>query len=92
MEGVIEDKTIILGDFNVKNTPWGSPITNARGSELNNLINDKAFLPLNDGTPTFRSNSCGSTDVLDLTFISSGLFHYSSWRVLAILAAITFLF
>ncbi|GFT05762.1 RNA-directed DNA polymerase from mobile element jockey [Trichonephila clavipes] len=82
MEGLFDDNTIILEDFNAKNTTWGSTITNARGLELSNLVNDKAFLCLKDGTHTFRSNSYGSTDVLDLTFISPGLFPYSSWRVL----------
>ncbi|GFW22156.1 hypothetical protein TNCV_1632861 [Trichonephila clavipes] len=78
MEGLFDDSTIILGDFNAKNTTWGSTITNSRGLVLSNLINDKAFLCLNDGTHTFRSNSYGSTDILDLTFISPGLFPYSS--------------
>ncbi|GFU67102.1 RNA-directed DNA polymerase from mobile element jockey [Trichonephila clavipes] len=82
MEGLFDDNTIILGDFNAKNTTCGSTITNARGLELSHLVNDKTFLCLNDGTHTFRSNSYGSTDVLDLTFISPGLFPYSSWRVL----------
>ncbi|GFY51678.1 putative RNA-directed DNA polymerase from transposon BS [Trichonephila inaurata madagascariensis] len=50
--------------------------------ELSNLVNDRAFLCLKDGTHTFRSNSYGSTDVLNLTFISPGLSPYSSWRVL----------
>ncbi|GFS48510.1 RNA-directed DNA polymerase from mobile element jockey [Trichonephila inaurata madagascariensis] len=50
--------------------------------EVWNLVNDKAFLSLNDGTHTFRSNSYGSADVLDLTFICPGLFPCSSWRVL----------
>ncbi|GFV64068.1 RNA-directed DNA polymerase from mobile element jockey [Trichonephila clavipes] len=72
----------LLGDFNAKNTTWGSIITNARGLELNNLVNDKVFLCLNNGTHTFLINSYGSTDVLDLTFTSPGLFPYSSWRVL----------
>ncbi|GFU30254.1 RNA-directed DNA polymerase from mobile element jockey [Trichonephila clavipes] len=82
MEGLFDDNTIILGDFNAKNTTCGSTITNARGLELSNLVKDKAFLCLKEGTHTFRSNSYGSTDVLDLTFISPGLFPYSSWRVL----------
>ncbi|GFW87279.1 RNA-directed DNA polymerase from mobile element jockey [Trichonephila clavipes] len=82
MEGLFDDNTTILGDFNAKNTSWGSTITNARGLELSNLVNEKAFLCLNDGIHTFRSKSYGSTDVLDLTFISPGLFPYSSWRVL----------
>ncbi|GFW79497.1 putative RNA-directed DNA polymerase from transposon BS [Trichonephila clavipes] len=82
MEGlcVFDDITIILRDFNAKNTTWGSTITNAIGLMLSNLVNDKAFLCLNDGTHTFRSNSYGSTDVLDFTFISPGLFPYSSWK------------
>ncbi|GFV00612.1 putative RNA-directed DNA polymerase from transposon BS [Trichonephila clavipes] len=79
---VFDDKIIILEDLNAKNTTWDSTITNARGLVLSNLINDKSFLCLNDGTHTFRSNSYGSTDVLDLTFISPGLFPYSSWKVL----------
>ncbi|GFU95512.1 hypothetical protein TNCV_2729661 [Trichonephila clavipes] len=76
LEGLFDDNTIILGDFNAKNTTWGSTIANARGLVLSNLVNHKAFLCLNDGTHTFRSNSYGSTDVLDLTFISPGLFPY----------------
>ncbi|GFX29345.1 RNA-directed DNA polymerase from mobile element jockey [Trichonephila clavipes] len=52
MEGLFDDNTIILGDFNAKNTTWGSTITNARGLVLSNLVNDKAFLCLNDGTHT----------------------------------------
>ncbi|GFX69569.1 RNA-directed DNA polymerase from mobile element jockey [Trichonephila clavipes] len=82
MEGLFDDNSIILGDFNAKNTTWGSISTNARGLELSNLVDDQAFLCLKDGTHTFRSNSYGSTDVLDLTFISPGLLPYSSWRVL----------
>ncbi|GFQ80964.1 hypothetical protein TNCT_435861 [Trichonephila clavata] len=82
MEGLIEDNTIILGGFNEKNTTWGNPNTNARVSEFSNLVNDKAFLSLNDDTPTFRLNSYGSGDVLDLTFKSPSLFPYGSWRVL----------
>ncbi|GFY41271.1 putative RNA-directed DNA polymerase from transposon BS [Trichonephila inaurata madagascariensis] len=66
---------------------WGSTITIARSLELGNLVNDKAFLSLNDGTHTFRSNSYGSTDVLDLTFISPGLLPYYSWRVLDIIGS-----
>ncbi|GFY10167.1 probable RNA-directed DNA polymerase from transposon BS [Trichonephila clavipes] len=30
MEGLFDDNTIILGDFNAKNTTWGSTSTNAR--------------------------------------------------------------
>ncbi|GFT02212.1 hypothetical protein TNCV_84691 [Trichonephila clavipes] len=72
MEGLFDDNTIIVGDFNAKNTTWSSTITNARGLELSNLFNGKAFLCLNDRTHTIRFNSYGSTDVLDLTFISLG--------------------
>ncbi|GFX85727.1 RNA-directed DNA polymerase from mobile element jockey [Trichonephila clavipes] len=70
-----------LGDFNAKNTTCGSTITNARGSELSNLVNYKVFLSLND-THALRSNNYGSTDAMYLTFISPALFPYSSWRVL----------
>ncbi|GFV48090.1 RNA-directed DNA polymerase from mobile element jockey [Trichonephila clavipes] len=92
MEGLFDDNTIILGDFNGKNTTWGRTITNARGLELSNLVNDKAFLYLNDGTRTFRSNSYGSTDLLDLTFISPGYFLIVPGEHWTILAVITFLF
>ncbi|GFW69618.1 RNA-directed DNA polymerase from mobile element jockey [Trichonephila clavipes] len=82
MEGLFDYNIIILGDFNAKNITWGSTITTARDLELSNLVNNKAFLCLNDGIHTFLSNNYGSTDVLDLTFISPCLFPYSSWRVL----------
>ncbi|GFY53228.1 RNA-directed DNA polymerase from mobile element jockey [Trichonephila inaurata madagascariensis] len=48
MEGLFDDSTIILGDFNAKNTTWGSTITNARGMELSNLVNDRAFFSWRD--------------------------------------------
>ncbi|GFS98913.1 RNase H domain-containing protein [Trichonephila clavipes] len=37
MEGLFDDNTIILGDFNAKNTTWGSTITNAREPISDNL-------------------------------------------------------
>ncbi|GFW62031.1 hypothetical protein TNCV_1684621 [Trichonephila clavipes] len=86
IEGLFDDNTIILGNFNAKNTTWSSTIPNARSLELSNLVNDKAFLPLNDVTPTFRSNSYGSTVVLNLTFKNPCLFPYSYWTVLDIIS------
>ncbi|GFV27352.1 RNase H domain-containing protein [Trichonephila clavipes] len=38
MEGLFDDSTIILGDFNAKNTNWGSTITNAR-AEIHLKVN-----------------------------------------------------
>ncbi|GFS48208.1 protein l(2)37Cc [Trichonephila inaurata madagascariensis] len=64
MKGLFDDNTIMPRALLQMQEAWS----------FNNLVNDKAFLCLNDGTRTFRSNSYGSTDISDLTFISPGLF------------------
>ncbi|GFV87842.1 hypothetical protein TNCV_781241 [Trichonephila clavipes] len=70
MEDLFNDSTIILGDFNAKNSTRSSTITNVRGLELSNLVNNKAFLSLNEDIHTFCSSNYGATDIYKSWFIS----------------------
>ncbi|XP_017762403.1 PREDICTED: tigger transposable element-derived protein 1-like [Eufriesea mexicana] len=49
----IGPKFIVGGDFNSKNTLWGSRLTTAKGKELAKLLQEKKYAFLSSGTPTY---------------------------------------
>ncbi|GFX37843.1 hypothetical protein TNCV_1823001 [Trichonephila clavipes] len=63
--------TVCLGDLNVK-TPFGAvPTANPRGNELLDIIDDKCFSILNDGTAThftYSYNPKGSSRYFNRQF------------------------
>ncbi|GFU98624.1 RNase H domain-containing protein [Trichonephila clavipes] len=61
--------TICLGDLNAKHFMWGSSGINSRGVDLLNMVDDKGFLFLNDGSPTHYSHSYNSKEALDVTIV-----------------------
>jgi Reverse transcriptase (RNA-dependent DNA polymerase)/Endonuclease-reverse transcriptase len=73
--------TFFVGDFNAKNTLWGSPIIDFRGRILEELIERNNLVCLNTGEST-RLNFNGKTSHLDLSFCSSNLAISSNWSVL----------
>ncbi|GFU69009.1 hypothetical protein TNCV_3785301 [Trichonephila clavipes] len=74
--------TICLGDLNVKHFMWGSSGINSRGVDLLNLVDDKGFVFLNDGSPTHYSHSYNSKETLDVTIVSPDLSPACTWKVL----------
>ncbi len=74
-------EVIWCGDFNAHNTLWGSNSTDANGLALEEYIDDKWLVCLNNGEGT-RFNSINNTEsVLDLTFVSSAIAGISTWNV-----------
>ncbi len=74
-------EVIWCGDFNAHNTLWGSNSTDANGLALEEYIDDKWLLCLNNGEGT-RFNTINNTEsVLDLTFVSSAIAGISTWNV-----------
>ena len=48
----LRGRTVLVGDFNSKNTGWGSTKTDGQGLALLQCINDNHFIILNDGSKT----------------------------------------
>ena len=73
--------TVLVGDFNAHHGIFGSPLTNARGRTLENLITSYDFTVLNTGATTHINHS-GGESALDLTITSRNLATISNWTVL----------
>ncbi|CAF3642161.1 unnamed protein product [Rotaria socialis] len=58
---------IILGDFNAHHPVWGSADTNSRGIMINEFLINHDLCILNDGSPTYLSESNGAFSHLDLS-------------------------
>lgn len=72
---------IITGDFNSKNSTWGSESTNLRGREVEKWFLDKNIYLLNDGRHTYLSQSYHTPSAIDLSFCSSDISQQFSWGV-----------
>ena len=72
---------IICGDFNSKNTIWGSDTIDLNGKILQELMDENNLYLLNDGSATHITYN-GIQTTLDLTFISNCLSHISNWNTL----------
>ena len=71
---------IICGDFNSKNTLWGSDSTDFNGKVIQELLDENDLYLLNDGTGTHISYN-GITTPLDLSFVSNNLANISNWII-----------
>ena len=77
--------SIICGDFNGKNTIWGSPITDTWGNIIEGLLHENNLVVINNGSPTrFDFIDPSKHSHLDLTLVSSNLASISTWEVLDI--------
>jgi exonuclease III len=61
--------SFIVGDFNAKNTLWGSTKSDSKGLKIENLMEDLELVCLNNGQGT-RLNPSGSLSHIDLAFAS----------------------
>ena len=67
----IPSPRLILGDFNVKHSLWGSPDNDPRGVAIFNVILNNNLCVLNDGSPTFYRASQDLCSHLDLSICSN---------------------
>lgn len=82
IEGIPNDIFLIVGDFNSHNPVWGSTKTDQNGKTLENFIQNKNLVILNDGTGTRIDPCSGKTSCLDLSFTSPKLAGKCMWEVL----------
>jgi hypothetical protein len=67
------NKFIAGGDYNCKNTIWGSRLTTTKGRELLKTIRNHQYSPLSTGTPTYwPSDPDKIPDLLDF-YITNGI-------------------
>ncbi|CAI6350497.1 unnamed protein product [Macrosiphum euphorbiae] len=73
---------VVVGDFNSKSGTWGSPIEDARGHRLADLMASLYLIACNQGgSPTFVRGNSGTH--IDVTFAASVLIHkVCDWTVL----------
>lgn len=69
------------GDFNSHSTVWGSDRTDVNGLVIEELLNEKRLVCLNDGSYTRINVNDGKESVLDLTLVSSNMAARCNWSV-----------
>ena len=74
------DSTIITGDFNAKNTLWGSQNTDRKGNYLENTFANVNLICLNNKEGT-RINNNGTLSCLDLVYATPNLASRCSFSV-----------
>ena len=60
-----------MGDFNAKNTLWGSSVTNKQGEKLHEIISENFFEAIENNNPTICSYSTNTHDTVDYIFASN---------------------
>lgn len=72
---------MLLGDFNSRNTLWGSNFTDRRGKTIEKLLEDDSIVLLNDGNYTRHNVTHNSFSAIDLSITSSSLGGSIDWSV-----------
>ncbi|XP_053536655.1 uncharacterized protein LOC124628232 [Ictalurus punctatus] len=80
--GVTQGKTVWCGDFNAHSTIWRSKNTDINGSVIEEFIDDKNLVCVNDGKGTQYSSSHNTESAIDLTIMSTEMAGISLWEVL----------
>lgn len=81
VEGQDNENVIWCGDFNAHSTLWGGSRTDRNGQVIEDMLNDKNLVCLNNGTKTRIEVRNGKESVLDLTLVSSRLAPKCVWEV-----------
>ena len=77
-----EKHTIILGDFTAHNTLWGSHKTDANGEVVEELVNDRNLVTLNNEDATRVDYHTWHFSCLDLSFAPPSIASKTTWQVL----------
>lgn len=74
---------LVLGDFNIRHTMWGSELCDSNSSLFLDKLDELNLCLLNDGTPTRRVSPSQSPSAPDLSLSSPSLVNSISWSVLS---------
>lgn len=80
--GDVQGKVVWCGDFNAHSTLWGSDRTDANGLIIEEYIEDKGLVCINDGRGTRYDCVRNKESVIDLTMTSNEMAGITAWEVL----------
>lgn len=81
IEGMDGNRVMLCADFNAHSTLWGGARTDANGVVIEELLEEKGMVCVNDGRGTRIDVGTGNTSVLDLTLVSRNLAGICEWEV-----------
>jgi hypothetical protein len=73
---------LIMGDFNAHNPLWGSSCLGPRGKIIENCINEKELIILNNGSPTHLNFSHQSQTAIDITLCNAEIEYLFEWSII----------
>ena len=78
----ISEPVVWVGDFNAHNELWGSKKRNRNGKIVEEFIDKKQLVVLNDGRPTWFRTSRTGLPSIDITIASAELASISRWETM----------
>ena len=81
MEGLDGKRVIVCGDY-AHSTLWGGIKTDTNGEVIEELLEERNMVCLNDGRGTRIDVHTGNTSALDVTLVSRNLAGISEWDVI----------
>lgn len=82
ISGNIGRREIWCGDFNAHNTLWGSECTDFNGGVVEEVIEERALICLNDGRGTRVDVTRNSVSCLDITLVSGNMSNLCEWNIM----------
>lgn len=73
IQGQNRHKVVWCADFNAHSTIWGDPITDSNGKVIEDLMEERDLVCMNDGRGTRINITTGTESVLDITLVSNTL-------------------
>lgn len=77
----VSRREIWCGDFNAHNTLWGSDHTDNNGEIVEELIEERSLVCLNNGSGTRVNVTRNTVSCLDLTLVSGNMSNICEWNV-----------
>ncbi len=81
IQGNNRHKVIWCADFNAHSKIWGGSHTDVNGRVIEDLMDDKELVCINDGRGTRINITTGNEAALDITLVSNPLAGISHWHV-----------
>ena len=70
---------VVAGDFNVSHRLWDATATHSSGLHLADAVSDSNLTMLNDGSVTRIGQTGQRCSAIDLTMVTTDLFHEADW-------------
>lgn len=82
IKGINEDRVVWCGDFNAHSTLWGGLKTDNNGRVIEEVMERKNLVCINDGSYTRMDLNSGNRSAIDITIVSNTIGAITNWQVL----------